>query len=291
MTSSEESPGLAIIFPALVAVALVSIATQTIKTSTPVVVSQEAEQFSDCDGCPQMIRIPSGTFRQGDLQGTGDEDELPVRAVQLSDSFALSRTEVTFAQWDLCVSDGACDVLAEEDGAVETRSQRPVQNASWQDAQAFVAWLTKVSGKLYRLPSESEFEYAARAGSETRYPWGNEPSRDHANYGDDECCRGLDSGADKWIDPAPVASFPPNAFGLHDMAGNVQEWVEDCWQDSYIDAPADGSARVTGGDCSLRGLRGGSWSSTPKMIRPANRDKGAIDARLPYYGFRVARDL
>lgn len=281
-----------LILPGLVVLALVLAAIQSIKNIEPEV----KRQFTDCAECPQMIRIPmgsfqQGSFQQGDLQGTGDDDELPVHLVTIAQPFALSRTEITYAQWDACVSNGTCEVLPEEEGEVATRAQRPVQNASWQDAQAFAAWLSNVSGKAYRLPTEAEFEYAARAGSENRYPWGAEPSRDHANYGDDDCCGGLASGADAWVNTAPVASFPANAFGLHDMAGNVQEWVQDCWTESYADAPSDGAARTVDGNCDLRILRGGSWSSTPKMIRPANRDKGAIDARLPYYGFRVARDI
>lgn len=238
-----------------------------------------------------MIRLPTGTYRQGDLQGTGDDDERPVHVVTFARPFAVSRTEVTYAQWDVCVEQGVCEKLPEARGEIASRSKRPIQNASWQDAQAYTTWLSAVTAQSYRLLTEAEFEYAARAGTETRYPWGDEASRGYANYGDEECCGGEAVAADEWIMPAPVASFPANAFGLHDMAGNVQEWVEDCWSDSYDGAMTNGTARTSGVDCELRGLRGGSWSSTPKMIRPANRDKGAIDARLPYYGFRVARDL
>lgn len=289
MNSAISPKRAALFLPALVAILLLWAAALTVKNAErPVTVTL---QFSECANCPLMIRLPAGTFRQGDLQGTGDDDELPLHVVTFDRPFAVSRTEVTYAQWDVCVAQGGCEKLPEEEGNVAKRSQRPVQNASWEDAKAYTTWLTTLTGQAYRLLSEAEFEYAARADSETRYPWGQEASRDHANYGDEDCCGGKASGADQWVAPSPVASFPANAFGFHDMAGNVQEWVEDCWVESYDSAPSDGSARVHDGDCELRVLRGGSWSSTPKMIRPANRDKGAVDARLPYYGFRVARDL
>lgn len=285
--SSTTAPKRAVLFlPALVAILLLWAGILTVKNTEPPV----TQQFSDCADCPVMIWLPAGTFRQGDVQGTGDDDEVPLHIVTFARRFAVSQTEITYALWDVCVAQGACDKLPEEEGESITRSQRPVQNASWQDATSYTTWLSTLTGQSYRLLSESEFEYAARAGSETRYPWGNEASRDHANYGDEECCGGKASGADQWITPSPVASFPANAFGLHDMAGNVQEWVKDCWVASYDGAPSDGSARAGDSACDLRVLRGGSWSSTPKMIRPANRDKGAVDARLPYYGFRVARD-
>lgn len=243
--------------------------------------SQRVKVFSDCTLCPVMVVLSAGSFEQGDLQGTGDDDERPVFTITMSKRIAIARTEVTYGHWDQCVRADRCDVLPEEEGDAKTRSERPVQNVSWNDTRDFIAWLTDASGHVYRLPTESEFEYAARAGTRTRFAWGDTPSRDHANYGTNECCGGHTEGSDKWFTPAPVGSFPANAFGLEDMAGNVQEWVEDCWSESY------------GGpeDCGFRVLRGGSWSSIPKMIRPANRDKGPLDVRLPYYGFRVARDL
>lgn len=287
MTVAPEPLPFSIAVPALIAASLIWIAGLAATSSQP----QTSVLFSDCVGCPKMVRIPPGSFQQGDLQTTGDSDERPTRRVTFSQPFALSRTEITYAQWDKCVARGACEALTEEDLSQTTRARRPVQNVSWSDAKDFVVWLSRETGRVYRLPTESEFEYAARAGTDTRYAWGDNASRAHANYGDDACCGGLAAGADKWFFPATVASFSANAFGLHDMAGNVQEWVEDCWLESYEKAPQDGSPRVRDGDCDLRVLRGGSWSSTPKMIRPANRDKGAVDARLPYYGFRVARDL
>lgn len=252
---------------------------------------QRVHAFSDCSVCPEMVALPLGSFRQGDLQGSGDDDEQPVHDVRLVQRLALARTEVTYRHWDFCVQAGRCEILPEEGGDARNRPDRPVQNVSWNDTQKFIAWLKDVSGEIYRLPSESEFEYAARAGSQTRFAWGDEPSRQHANYGTDECCDGHVEAADKWFNTAPVRSFPANAFGLFDLAGNVQEWVEDCWSDSYEYAPRDGSARVTDADCEFRILRGGSWSSMPRMIRPANRDKGPIEVQLPYYGFRVARDM
>lgn len=266
-----------LILPALFIVGFGLVVGQSINKAD----GQRLKTFSDCRLCPEMVAVPAGSFEQGDLQGTGDEDERPVFTITISKPIAVARTEVTYQQWDQCVSAGRCDALPEEDGDAITRAERPVQNVSWNDTRNFLAWLSETSGHPYRLPTESEFEYAARAGTKTRFAWGDEPRRDHANYGTDECCGGHEDGADRWFAPGPVGSFPANAFGLQDMAGNVQEWVEDCWSETY------------GGpeNCDLRVLRGGSWSSVPKMIRPANRDKGPVDVRLPYYGFRVIRDL
>lgn len=236
-----------------------------------------------------MVVVPAGEFRQGDLQNDGDADELPVRTVQFDRPYALARREVSNELWARCVEDGACPAVPAPANA-EILPAAPVQNVSWNDAQDFVAWLSGLSGEAYRLPTESEFEYAARAGQATRFPWGDAADRAFANYGTNDCCGGAVEGEDRWIGTAPTGAFPANGFGLFDMAGNVQEWTADCWNDSYVDAPDDGTARDDG-DCERRVLRGGSWSSTPKMIRPANRDKGFVHARLPYYGFRVARSL
>ena len=157
----------------------------------------------------------------------------------------------------MCVEYGPCRSVADEGWG---RGDRPVINVSWDDAQAFVGWLSQETGESYRLPSEAEWEYAARAGTETRYSWGDEIGTNRAN------CDGCGS---QWDDrqTAPVGSFPPNPFGLHDMHGNVGEWVEDCWNDSYRSAPADGIAWLSG-DCDRRLSRGGSWWS-PRTIRAA----------------------
>lgn len=277
---------LTLCFPAAVFVAFVVLISVSIQGGDPA----ESRYFKDCETCPEMVVVPTGQFRQGDLTGAGDADEHPVRTVVFSRPFALSRHEITYALWDQCVLAEKCTSLSEADLPAETRSQHPVQNVSWLEAQEFVTWLSEISRQSYRLPTESEYEYAARAGATLRYSWGDTPQRQHSNYGAEECCGGAAEGFDLWSETGPVGSLTMNPFGLFDMAGNVQEWVADCWSEDYTNAPVNGAARVDG-NCDLRVLRGGSWSSTPKMIRPANRDKGPIDVGLPYYGFRVARDL
>ena len=174
-------------------------------------------------------------------------DEFPVHTVTITQPFALSKYEITFGQWDACVAAGGCGGFRPDD-AGEGRGSRPVSNVSWEDAQAYVSWLSRVTGEPYRLPSESEWEYAARAGSETRFSWGNEISSNRANCGKDFDDDGCD---DSYLLAAPVGSFGANAFGLHDMHGNVKEWVEDCWNRSYEGAPSDGHAWLSG-DCDQR---------------------------------------
>jgi formylglycine-generating enzyme required for sulfatase activity len=165
----------------------------------------------------------------------------------------------------------------------------PVENVSWHDAQEFVRRLNQRTGQTYRLPSEAEWEYAARAGSTTAYPWGERASRDHANYGADTCCSGLAEGRDRWEQTAPVGQFLANAFGLHDMHGNVCEWVQDVWHDTYAGAPSDGSAWMSGGDPLRRVLRDGSWYDAPQGLRSANRIWITPAIRFDFTGFRIAR--
>ena len=195
--------------------------------------------------------------------------------------FAVGKYEVTFAEWDACVAGGGCEGFRPDD--VWGRGDRPVINVSWDDGQAYVRWLSREAGEQYRLLSEPEWEYAARAGSQTLYAWGDEIGRDRAN------CDGCGS---RWEDEstAPVGSFAPNAFGLHDMHGNVWEWVEDCVNNSYAGAPSDGTAWVSG-NCEYRVLRGGSWGSDPRILRSAYRGWNSTGNRYNYLGFRVARTL
>ena len=237
----------------------------------------------DCDECPEMVVVPAGTFRMGDLSGGGDVDEGPVRTVELPRHFALARYETTFAEWDACVAAGACRAGVSDIGL--GRDRRPVILVTWRDAKDYADWLAHVAGKAYRLPSEAEWEYAARAGSGTRFPWGDEVGRGHANC--EEC--GV-----PWEDPrtAPVGSFPANPFGIHDMVGNVYEWVADCGRDSYEGAPSDGSAQgPVDGSCMWRMMRGGSWCSLPRASRPANRVRVPDVFHDVHVGFRVARSL
>ena len=203
----------------------------------------------------EMVAIPGGSFRMGDLSGDGRDWEGPVHVVTIA-PFEMGKYEVTFSQWDACVADGGCSHVPDDEGW--GRGNRPVINVSWDDVQGFIAWLNTKTGGGYRLPTESEWEYAARAGSESKYSWGNELGSNRANC-DKEYC------GDRWEKTAPVGAFASNAWGLHDMHGNVWEWVEDCWNDSYVGAPGDGSAWRSG-SCSQRVIRGGSWLNTTGFL-------------------------
>ncbi len=242
------------------------------------------ETFRECDVCPEMVVVPAGNFMMGSPsheEGRGS-DEGPVRRVTITELFSVGVREVTFAEWDACASAGGCGGHRPDDEGWG-RGNRPVVNVSWKDAQAYVDWLSRKTGAEYRLLSEAEWEYAARAGTTTRYFWGDDVGRNRAN------CSGGSCG-DSWKFTAPVGSFAANGWGLHDMHGNVWEWVDDCWNGSYAGAPSDGSAWESG-NCDRRDLRGGSWSNEPRILRSANRDGGGTGVRLNSVGFRVARTL
>ena len=210
------------------------------------------------------------------------EWESPVHDVTIPAAFAVGAYEVTFEEWDACVAAGGCGGYRPDDRG-RGRGRRPVFYMSRDDAQAYVAWLSRQTGAEYRLLSEAEWEYAARAGTETAYSWGNEVGTNRAN------CLSCGSQWDA-RQTAPVGSFQANAFGLHDMHGNLWEWVEDCWNGSYAGAPSDGSAWLEG-DCASRVLRGGSWGNYPRNLRSAYRDGRSAGSRNRYHGFRVARTL
>ena len=241
---------------------------------------------------PTMVVIPGGSFRMGCLNDDGDchSAEFPVRGVNVP-RFALSKYEVTFAEWDACVAAGGCGGYRPDDKG-RGRGNRPVIDVNWTDAKGYVAWLSSQTGADYRLPSESEWEYAARAGTTTKYHWGNEIGVNQAN-----CFGSLDDihtrafCGDTFRSTAPVGLFPANAWGLHDMHGNVEEWVEDCLNRTYADAPSDGSA-WTSGNCDGRIARGGHASDTPKVLRSAGRRwVPGLRSRFELRGFRVARTL
>ena len=187
----------------------------------------------------EMVTIPAGRFRMGCVSGRDcDNDEKPVHRVHIEQPFAMSKYEVTFAQWDACVLGGGCGGYRPDDRGWG-RGNRPVIKVSWDDAQLYVKWLSEQTGHAYRLPTEAEWEYAARAGTTTAYSWGNEVGRNFANCG--ACGSQWDNDR-----TAPVGSFVPNAFGLHDMHGNVWEWIEDCWNKGYSGAPRDGGSWRSG---------------------------------------------
>jgi formylglycine-generating enzyme required for sulfatase activity len=241
------------------------------------------QEFTDCEqGCPVMVVLPAGKLTMGSpARELGrDSDEGPQREVTIAKPFAVSKYEVTFAEWDACVEASACP-RAE---AVWGHGPMPVIYASWNDAKRYVSWLSRSTGKEYRLLSEAEWEYAARAGTQTRFSWGDEPGKSNAN------CRGCGSEWDG-KQTAPAGSFAPNAFGLYDMNGNVWEWVEDTWHDSYKGAPTDGSAWTEGGDPRSRVKRGGSWDEGPHALRVANRSRNSPGYVEIDVGFRVARTL
>jgi len=222
-----------------------------------------------------MVVVPAGSFRMGDLNGGGYRDEKPVHRVTIAQPFAVGIYEVTFAQWDAGVAGGGCGGYQPSDKGWG-RGVRPVINVKWGDAKAYLSWLQRETGSEYRLLSESEWEYAARAGTTTKYHWGNsfDPGR-----------------ANKRGKTVPVGRYEANRFGLHDMHGNVWELVEDCWHKSYAGAPTDGRAWTSGGGCGNRVLRGGSWYNGPRVLRAANRGGSGVDSRDNNSGFRVARTL
>jgi formylglycine-generating enzyme required for sulfatase activity len=224
-----------------------------------------------------MVRIPAGGFMMG--QPSGDSTAAPVHHVAVR-AFALGLYPVTVAEWNACVAEGGCAPLPR---IADATDRTPVHNLSWDDAQQYVAWLSQKTGHRYRLPSEAEWEYAARANTSTRYWWGNEVGVGLANCLD---CGGMQDKAE----PLPVGSYKPNPFGLYDVSGGVAEWVADCWYPSYQGAPSDGSLRDQK-NCRARVLRGGSFRTDRNNITSTTR--GQYDASVRYIanGVRVAADL
>jgi formylglycine-generating enzyme required for sulfatase activity len=214
-------------------------------------------------------------------------DEGPQRSVRVT-AFAMGVTEVSFPEWDACVADGGCGGYRSSDNGWG-RGDRPVIGVSWEDAQAYVRCLnSKVSGPPYRLPSEAEWEYAARGGTTSPFWWGSAITPDQANYVGTITYCGRGSEGVYREQTVPVRSFEPNPFRLYQVHGNVGEWVQDCWNDSYLGAPSNGSAWMSG-DCSRAVRRGGSWNHLPRNLRSAFRFGNPCDGRDDYIGFRVAR--
>jgi formylglycine-generating enzyme required for sulfatase activity len=246
------------------------------------------DSFRECDvGCPEMIVVPAGEFIMGSPDGTDGktkaeegryDDEGPQHRVVIAHAFAAGINDVTFDEWDACAAVGGCPKKAVD--YLMGRGRKPAVGVSFDDAEQYAAWLSLMTGKPYRLLSEAEWEYSARAGTTTAYFWGDEIGNGHAN------CNGC--GSQRLT--SPVGYFAPNAFGLHDMAGNVFQWLEDCLHEGYDSAPNDGSA-WTDRNCADRMIRGGSWMNYPRDLRSAARNAGASGDRGVNLGFRVARTL
>ena len=292
---------------------------------------QEAgEVIQDCEACPIVIVVPAGTFLMGSPESEtarsgegGPGSERPQHEVTIAAAFAVGRYEVAFAEWDACVEAGGCGgYLPSDEGW--GRGWRPVINVNWHDAKAYVEWLSEHTGESYRLLSESEWEYVARAGSETRWHWGDVPSDQcrHANGRDLDAAAGLPPSPnpnsrstmcrDGYVYTAPLGTYEANGFGVYDLLGNVFEWTEDCFRpapleiverlppgtpepsaapfNAYDGAPDDGSA-WTDGPCEARVWRGGSWGSTQVNLRSAARFFAESVTRRSNAGFRVARDV
>ncbi len=279
----------------------------------------------DCLDCPDLVVVPSGRFRMGSTDGEKGRSEGPVHEVRIRRAFALGRTEVTVGQFrrfaeqtDYQVAPG-CRVQEAGVGATGRVEWRDDTSKSWRDpgvveplrdehpvvcvgrvdALAYAEWLRRTTGLPYRLPSEAEWEYAARAGSTGLYSWGNniDLGCTHANVYDRSARKHLDFGwgfadcDDGFKELAPVGRLQANAFGLHDMVGNVWEWNADCYRPTYDEAPPDGSAVPTTADCTLWSVRGGGWMTRPSRQRLAFRGRDPNDARYSYFGFRIARDV
>ena len=235
-------------------------------------VRSAGKKFRDCADCPEMVVVPSGSFMMG---GGKYNSEYPIRSVNIR-RFAVGVHEVTFSQWDACHRAGRCSNRPSDNGW--GRGNRPVIDVSWNDAQEYVRWLSEVTGEKYRLLSESEWEYVARAGTTGPFHTGSTISRNQANYGGSGT---LEVGS----------RTESNRFGLHDVHGNVWEWVEDCWHGNYLGAPQDGRAWTEGGDCGKRVFRGGSWKDSPEFASSSYRWGIDDRTRAGNIGFRVAREL
>ncbi len=261
------------------------------------------DRFRDCAAAPEMVVVPAGSFIMGSSESEKHRlpHEGPQRKVEIATPFAAGVYEVTFEQWDACQRAGGCGTSTPHDLGLG-HGNLPLINVNWSQARQYVRWLSAVTGKRYRLLSESEWEYAARAGAAG-------PSQ-NAGEGSTYCERlnGLDQTAmkalpglaasvrlnlpcaDGYVASAPVGSFPPNAFGLHEMVGNVAEWTQDCYNDSYLGAPTDGSAWEAG-DCDARVTRGGAWAYALHKNRWASRTRRTIGGSYSSLGLRIARDL
>jgi formylglycine-generating enzyme required for sulfatase activity len=286
--------------------------------------AEPAAPFRDCDACPAMVRVPAGAFTMGTPTASAADPATRAESqsvvMRIARPFAIGRTEVTRREFAAFAADTEFEAPAncrtwndalgryaddrkrtwQNPGRPrEARDDHPVSCVSWGDAAAYAKWLARKTGKPYRLPSEAEWEYVARAGSATARAWG-ESAADGCAYANvydasaqSQYLLGWNAAPcdDRFPDVAPAGALQPNAFGVHDTIGNLWEWVEDCATDSYAGRPRDGRAWVWIGGCQRRIQRGGAWITPPERARSAFRGDGATDDRADYLGFRVALDL
>ena len=232
-------------------------------------------RFRDSVIAPEMIIVPPGTFQMGSGADEGFDQERPRHLVTIERPFAVGRFPVTLTEWDVAIRSGGLSTRPADQGW--GRGRRPVINVSWEDARAYVAWLARETGRQYRLLSEAEWEYCCRAGTTTAFSFGSKITKKHAQFAATQT--------------QETGYFPPNAWGLHDMHGNVWEWCEDNWHANYNGDPAADGSVWQGGDTSARALRGGSWDHLPQFLRSDNRNWSQPVNRSSIVGFRVARTL
>jgi formylglycine-generating enzyme required for sulfatase activity len=279
------------------------------------------DRFKECDKCPDMVVVPTGSFtigspesEPGRLDAMGGSDEGPLHKVTIGAPFAVGRFAVTFDEWDACVAEQGCDryrpmgeewsrleaaLLALANAEQEQRDKlwrggrQPAIFISWDDAAAYVKWLSRKTGKTYRLLSEAEREYVTRAGTTTPFWWGASISPSQANYNAALPAYGGGARGENRARPLPVDSFQPNPWGLYQVHGNIWEWTADCYFSDYRNAPADGSARgcLPTVNERVRVMRGGSWVGAAANLRSASRYRNLQHYRSHDLGFRVARTL
>ena len=252
------------------------------------------DQFKECELCPEMVVVPAGQFLMGAKEGEpgSTPDERPQHGVNFAQPFSAGRFPVTFSEWDACVAARGCSYQPGDQGW--GRGKQPVINILWDDAQEYVAWLSRATGRTYRLLSEAEREYVARAGTTTDW-WGDsfDPAQANCAIDNREVSSASSGGLQKLVateQTLPAQSFAPNPWGLYQVHGNVYDWVDDCWNDKYDGAPSDGSAWMSG-NCSGHVLRGGAFSRKPHAARSAARIWFGSPNRTVYMSVRVARTL
>lgn len=261
------------------------------QTDKKLPLEKKIQTFKDLENGPEMVLIPAGSFMMGspEEEEYRDDWEGPQHIVSIATSFAMSKFAITYDEWDLCYRLGGVAHKPHSE-TPKDRGQLPVTRVSWEQVQKYLGWLSSQSGNKYRLPTEAEWEYAARAGTSGPFSFAMPVTTDKAAY--DSSRTYADSPKSRpRKKTVPIGSFPPNDYGLHEMHGNVQEWVQDCWHDDYDGAPNDGSAWEADDQEGMRVIRGGHYSTHPGNIRSASRDKEDPEDSSQFIGFRVVRDL